>query len=77
MAVFYVGVDAHVKFRDFTFNGIRIIRLGAGWSRFTHYMQYSVAVGSRPEVDSHVISGICTEYGRLSLISLNNFVILA
>ena len=35
-AVYYVGMDAHVKFGDSIFNGDRIIRLVAGWSHFTH-----------------------------------------
>ena len=63
-----------MKFGDSTLNRGQSIRLVAGLSHFTHlhYMQYSIAVCSRPEVANHVI---CSRYIRL--IVRNNFVVFA
>ena len=50
-------MDDRVKFSDSTLNRGLIIRLVASWSRFTHFHYYSIAVYSRLEAASHVISG--------------------
>ena len=59
VAVHQVGMDASVKYADSTFDGGQItVQLPVGPVLRT-YMQYSVAVCSRPEVVSQVISGGC------------------
>ena len=58
VTVYWVGVNARVKLCDSTFWG-RTVRLIAGWSHFTHSHADLIAVCSRAEVASHVISGRC------------------
>ena len=44
-----VGFDVRVKFGYSMLNISRIVGLFASWTRSTHFMQYSIAFGSRPK----------------------------
>ena len=57
VALVYVGVDVCAKFGDSRLNSGRIIRLFAGQTRFTHFVQCLIAFCSQPETASDVISG--------------------
>ena len=55
--VAYTSVDVIVKRGDSGLKRGRFIRLAAGWSRFTPFMQYLIVFCSRLEAASDVISG--------------------